>query len=136
MTAVLLLAATGLLVTPPVGRATVGPRRAGKGQVQMMDMFGGLMQGFTKLAAGSYDEAEVRQALERQIKNRPCVVYSTTSCPFCKKTKDLLSSFGTRFTIVDFDEVIQATTTPHRAVMTSRLTAWRRLMTAWPNGPS
>jgi glutaredoxin len=35
---------------------------------------------------------------------RPCVMFSTTTCPFCEKTKKVLSGMGVMYTIIDFDE--------------------------------
>lgn len=58
-----------------------------------------------KLQAGSYDEEAVKAALERQIKNRPCVMYSFTDCPFCKQTKETLDRMGAMYTCVELNEV-------------------------------
>ena len=55
--------------------------------------------------AGSYDEAKVKAQLEKQIASRPCIVFSKSSCPFCKETKELLSKLGTMYTVVELDEV-------------------------------
>ena len=63
------------------------------------------MKGVAKLQAGSYDEEAVRSALERQIKSRPCVMYSFTTCPFCKQTKEALDRLGAMYTVVELDEV-------------------------------
>ena len=44
---------------------------------------------------------------ERQIKTKPCVMYATTTCPFCAKAKTALTSMamgmGTMYTVVNFD---------------------------------
>lgn len=68
-----------------------------------MNFFAGMQQGLTKVMAGSYDEAEVKAALERQIKMKPCVMYSQSSCPFCKKAKETIEATGAMFTVVDLD---------------------------------
>ena len=67
-------------------------------------MFGDLMKGITKLQAGSYDEAKVRAALENNIKRKPCVMYATSTCPFCKQAQEALTAMGTMYTIVDLDQ--------------------------------
>jgi glutaredoxin len=69
-----------------------------------MNLFGGLMQGITKLQAGAYDQAAVKAKLDNQIKRKPCVMYSLSTCPFCAKAKDQLSSMGTVYTVVELDE--------------------------------
>jgi glutaredoxin 3 len=96
-----LRAATALLVTPTAARLPVSASRA----VGPAMIFGDIMKGVAKLQAGSYDEAEVKGALERQIQNRPCVMYSFSTCPFCKQTKECLDRLGAMYTCVELDQV-------------------------------
>jgi len=69
-----------------------------------MDLFLDMKRGFAKLAAGDYDEKAVRGRIERDIARKPCLVYSTTSCPFCKQTKKVLDDMGAIYTCVELDE--------------------------------
>ena len=93
-------AAAALLVTPTTARPVSASRAAGPAMI-----FGDIMKAVATLQAGSYDEEAVRGALERQIKNRPCVMYSFSTCPFCKQTKDALAKLGAMYTCVELDEV-------------------------------
>lgn len=83
-------AAAALLITPTAARLPVAASRAAGPAM----IFGDIMKGVAKLQAGSYDEAAVKAALERQIQNRPCVMYSFSTCPFCKQTKEVLDRMG------------------------------------------
>jgi len=64
-----------------------------------------LKRGFTKITAGDYDEAAVRAQLERDIARKPCIMYSTTTCPFCKQTKKVLDDMNAIYTNIECDEV-------------------------------
>ena len=68
-----------------------------------MNMFGDLMKGVTKLQAGSYNEAEVKARVERMIKTKPCVMFATSTCPFCRKAEEALTSMGAVHTTYEFD---------------------------------
>ena len=39
-----------------------------------------------------------------RIRSEPCVVFSTTTCPYCAATKELLQEIGTTFEVVELDE--------------------------------
>ena len=69
-----------------------------------MDFFGDLKKGLTKMQAGSYDEAEVKARVERQIKMKPCIMFATSTCPFCETARKEMRAMGTVFTEIDFDE--------------------------------
>ena len=94
-------AASALLLPTTAARVRVISRSP---QPQMLDFLDGLKKGVAKLQAGSYDQEAVKAALERQIKTRPCVMYSFTDCPFCKQTKETLDRLGAMYTIVDLNE--------------------------------
>lgn len=70
-----------------------------------MDLFGDFKKGIAKLQAGMYDEAETRAELDRTISRKPCVMYSFSSCPFCKQAKGVLSDMGAMYTVIELDEV-------------------------------
>ena len=53
--------------------------------------------------AGDYDVAAVSARLDALIASSPVVVFSQTSCPYCKKAKALLAEVGARPTVVELD---------------------------------
>lgn len=54
--------------------------------------------------AGDYDVAAVSARLDALIASAPVVVFSQTSCPYCKKAKTLLAEVGaTRSAVVELD---------------------------------
>ena len=75
----------------------------------MFDVFEG---GLAKLMAGEYDAEEIRGRLERQIRTKPCVVYSMQNCEKCKKTKEVLNRLGAVHTYVDLDDPCLLYTSP------------------------
>ena len=111
MAALLLLLGSAhgyLLPSPLAAPARPGPANPAQsarlaGRVGM-NMFGDLMKGMTKLQAGNYDEAAVRADVERMIARKPCVVFATTTCPFCKQANKALTDMGAVYTVVNFDE--------------------------------
>jgi glutaredoxin 3 len=105
LTALILAAA----MTPILAWAPAPVRYAVRGQPLArasvkMDFFNDMKLGLAKLQAGQYDEAQIKQTLDRQIKQKPCIMYSLSSCPFCKDTKKILSGLGTMYTIVECDQ--------------------------------
>jgi len=70
-----------------------------------MDMFTDLKRGFTKITAGDYDEAAVKAQIERDIARKPCIMYSTTTCPFCKSAKKVLDDMNAIYTNIECDVV-------------------------------
>ena len=91
----LVLVATGF--TLPGAMPTETPARA----AVSMNFFAGLQQGLAKAMAGNYDEAAVKANLERQIKMKPCVMYSLSTCPFCAKAKKALTAMGTMYSVIE-----------------------------------
>lgn len=69
-----------------------------------MDFFTDLKMGAAKLMAGQYDAEAVRSEIENNIARKPCVMYSTSTCPFCQKAREVLDGLGTMYTVVDLDE--------------------------------
>lgn len=47
---------------------------------------------------------EVKLLVEKYIKDNAVMVFSKTTCPFCKKVKDLFTSLGVQFTAVELDQ--------------------------------
>jgi len=69
-----------------------------------MNFFDDMKKGLTKLQAGSYDEAAVKAKVEQQIRTKPCVMYSLSTCPFCAKAKSALKTMGAMYSVVELDE--------------------------------
>uniref|UniRef100_A0AAV1UC74 Glutaredoxin domain-containing protein n=1 Tax=Peronospora matthiolae TaxID=2874970 RepID=A0AAV1UC74_9STRA len=46
-----------------------------------------------------------KETVEAQIAASPVVVYSKTYCPYCTKTKTLLTQLGVKFEVVELDQV-------------------------------
>ena len=99
-----LFAASLAFTLPTAPLAPAAPAVARTNAPLMMDFFGVLQQGLAKVMAGSYDEAEVKGLIERQIKMKPCIMYSMSTCPFCSKAKEAITSMGSLYTVVELDE--------------------------------
>lgn len=55
------------------------------------------------MLAGDYDPAAVKAKVQALAAQAPVVVFSQTSCPFCKKSKELLKEVGADFATVEVD---------------------------------
>lgn len=55
-----------------------------------------------KVLAGDYDKAALRAKINEKV-TAPVVVFSQTSCPYCKKAKTLLEEVGAKYTVVEVD---------------------------------
>ncbi|DBA99895.1 hypothetical protein WJX77_003942 [Trebouxia sp. C0004] len=62
-----------------------------------------LKKGIAKVQAGDYDEAAIKAKVDNYLNDNPVVVFSWTSCPFCKNAKALLDSKGARYTAVELN---------------------------------
>jgi glutaredoxin 3 len=58
-----------------------------------------------KTLAGDFDEAAVEAKISNLVKENPVVMLSFVSCPFCIKAKGVLDSLGTKYTVVELDQV-------------------------------
>lgn len=65
---------------------------------------GSLKQWLAERAAGEYDVAAVDARLEAAIAGSSVMLFSFTSCPFCKKAKALLTAKGAAFSVLELDE--------------------------------
>ena len=82
---------------------------------------GGFKQWAAELVAGDFDAAAVDARLESEISTSPALVYSFTSCPFCKRAKELLKAKGATYTAVELDLVCsEPSNTPGRLHGTAR----------------
>jgi len=55
--------------------------------------------------AGSYDEASVKAKMEAMIADNPVMIFSFSTCPFCKNAKKLLDDMNVGYTAVELNEV-------------------------------
>lgn len=62
-------------------------------------------QALAKLQAGNYDEVATREKLEGLIRDNPVVMFSFSSCPFCKKAKKELDDMGVKYTALELDQI-------------------------------
>ncbi|RLN68077.1 hypothetical protein BBJ28_00001163 [Nothophytophthora sp. Chile5] len=46
-----------------------------------------------------------KETVEAQISASPVVVYSKSYCPYCAKTKALLSKLGAKYEVVELDQI-------------------------------
>ncbi|POM72985.1 Glutaredoxin [Phytophthora palmivora] len=46
-----------------------------------------------------------KETVDGQIAASPVVVYSKSYCPYCTKTKTLLTELGVKFEVVELDEI-------------------------------
>ena len=86
------------LVLPSGIAPTVGRCRA-----PSMNFFGDLQQGLAKVMAGSYDEAEVKARVQRQIKMKPCIMFAKSTCPFCTTARETIEATGAMFSCIEMD---------------------------------
>ncbi|KAI7842755.1 hypothetical protein COHA_003504 [Chlorella ohadii] len=56
-------------------------------------------------AAGQYDEAATKAAIDKYIADNPVVVFSWSGCPFCKRAKAVLDATGAKYTALELDQM-------------------------------
>mmetsp|Transcript_20473 Transcript_20473/g.40841 ORF Transcript_20473/g.40841 Transcript_20473/m.40841 type:complete len:228 (+) Transcript_20473:164-847(+) len=60
-------------------------------------------QSVADLVAGDYDEASTKESIEDFISSTPVAMYSFTTCPFCRKAKDLLEEQNIPYSAIELD---------------------------------
>lgn len=60
-------------------------------------------KGVVKMIAGDYDKGAVRAKLDNLIAEKPVLMLSFTTCPFCLKAKALLDEKGAVYEVVELD---------------------------------
>ena len=65
----------------------------------------GFKQFVAERVAGEFDKDAVDAAIEAEVSRAGVLMYSFTSCPFCKKAKELLDDKGASYTVVELDEL-------------------------------
>ena len=66
---------------------------------------GGFKQFVAEQVAGEFDKDAVDAAIESEVSRGGVLMYSFTSCPFCKKAKELLDDKGASYVVVELDEL-------------------------------
>ena len=84
--------------------SSMTPLQRSRAVAPSMNFFDDMKKGLTKLQAGSYDEAAVKAKVEQQIRTKPCVMYSLSTCPFCAKAKSALTAMGAMYSVVELDD--------------------------------
>eukprot|EP00324_Dicrateria_rotunda_P004161 CAMPEP_0206163164 /NCGR_PEP_ID=MMETSP1474-20131121/11240_1 /ASSEMBLY_ACC=CAM_ASM_001110 /TAXON_ID=97495 /ORGANISM="Imantonia sp., Strain RCC918" /LENGTH=171 /DNA_ID=CAMNT_0053565597 /DNA_START=26 /DNA_END=541 /DNA_ORIENTATION=- len=105
MLPVVLLALLGMADGLAVGVGRTARVRTARAVAPRMDFVLDMKVAALKLLAGSYDEAEVKAMVERDIARKPCVMYTTTTCPFCAKAVSALDALGALYTNIELDVV-------------------------------
>lgn len=64
-------------------------------------------QAVADLVAGDYDEEQVRDTVQQFVANDtvPVTMFSFTTCPFCRRAKDLLEDRGVPYAVLELDEL-------------------------------
>eukprot|EP00978_Attheya_sp_CCMP212_P022940 scaffold69347_cov44-Attheya_sp.AAC.2 len=57
------------------------------------------------VAGSDYDEASVRTKIQSFVQEEKVVMFSFTSCPFCRRAKDLLDEQGISYRSMELDEL-------------------------------
>ena len=65
----------------------------------------GFKQFVAEIVAGDFDADAIDDAIEREVSENGVIMYSFTSCPFCKAAKSLLDSRGAKYTVVELDSI-------------------------------
>uniref|UniRef100_A0A7S2L2T4 Glutaredoxin domain-containing protein n=1 Tax=Skeletonema marinoi TaxID=267567 RepID=A0A7S2L2T4_9STRA len=60
-------------------------------------------QSVADLVAGDYDKASTKESIEDFISSTPVAMYSFTTCPFCRKAKDLLEEQNIPYSAIELD---------------------------------
>jgi glutaredoxin 3 len=76
--------------------------------VNPFDVLGAVLKdgkvGLVKSLAGDYDAVAVRSKMDSLVKKNPVLMFSFTTCPFCKEAKAVLDAKGAKYTVVELDE--------------------------------
>jgi len=75
----------------------------------------GFKQWAAERVAGDFDETLVDAQIEAAVTSTAVVMYSFSSCPFCKRAKQLLDSKGAAYEVMELDEL------PSGAALRARL---------------
>ncbi|KAI8102404.1 hypothetical protein M9435_006006 [Picochlorum sp. BPE23] len=57
------------------------------------------------LQAGDYDKKAVQSMMESYIADNPVMIFSFSTCPFCKNAKRLLDDMGATYTAIELNDM-------------------------------
>jgi len=57
------------------------------------------------VAGGDYDRDAVNARIEGFVEDHPVAIFSFSTCPFCRRAKDLLDEKGIRYEALELDEL-------------------------------
>lgn len=57
------------------------------------------------LVAGEYDKVAVQSKIDAFIQDNPVAMFSFTTCPFCRRSKDFLQQRGIPYGVMELDEM-------------------------------
>lgn len=57
------------------------------------------------LVAGKYDAVAVQSTIDMFIRDNPVAMFSFTTCPFCRRSKDFLQERGIPYGVMELDEM-------------------------------
>lgn len=57
-----------------------------------------------KLQAGDYDVSTVQELIDETIQKNPVVMFSFSTCPFCKNAKKLLDDLDVKYVALELDQ--------------------------------
>jgi glutaredoxin 3 len=62
-------------------------------------------QWIANIVAGDFDEAAITSMVDDYIGQNDVVMFSFTTCPFCRRAKDILDERGVKYLAVELDEL-------------------------------
>jgi glutaredoxin 3 len=72
------------------------------------------------IVAGDYNQEQVNTTINDFIENNPVAMFSFTTCPFCRRAKDLLEERNISYTAMELDELEGTAGNKIRAVLGKR----------------
>lgn len=57
------------------------------------------------IIARKYDQDETRKFIQDFVRSKPVVMFSFTTCPFCRRAKDLLDEKRIDYAVIELDEL-------------------------------
>jgi glutaredoxin 3 len=72
------------------------------------------------IVAGDYNQEQVNTTINDFIENNPVAMFSFTTCPFCRRAKDLLEERNISYTAMELDELEGTAGNEIRAVLGKR----------------
>lgn len=91
----------------------------------------GLKQAIVEASAGEFDPVPVDARIASESQSAPVFLYSFSSCPFCKRAKELLAQEGAAFTALELDTMPEG---PAIRARLGKLTGRTSMPAIWVGG--